>query len=138
MSDNLRALPTLHRPNFEVFSFIDHTSLRDDWKLKLGPRINFLSNHLWMLEADENLRAAEAVGKLILGLTAHYPEFHGIGSACLSGSAKINDEVQGSSFLSLLAPPNPRYVNPERTAQNLIEATNEQLLALDSFYHLPV
>jgi len=138
MSTRLRALRSAQNPNFEAFSFADESQFQEVWKPKLSYGCVFLCDRLWRLRNDETLKVSVAVGKLMLGIATDYPEFDGIGNTSIAGTFTENGEVGKAGYITLIVAPEVRLANPDRTATNLVEATNEQLLALDSFYHLPL
>lgn len=73
----------------------------------------------------------------MLGITAKYPEFRGVGVAMVDGTYIENGVMYNASFITPANDEDTPLLYPERTALNLAEATNEQLLALGSLYHLP-
>ena len=125
-------------PNFEAMSFTSQPQFHADWKKCLDPGLGFLCDRFWRLRGDETFKVVEGVGILMLSVTVDYPEFTGVNIVMADATLIENGVSYEASSISLLTNNYKLHLNPERTAQNLIEATNEQLLVLGSPYHLPI
>lgn len=140
MSSQRIVLPSGRLSNFSLGSFKETPHVHERWSEEItgesGAR-RFLGDSYWTLAGDEEAKVAGTVGRLVAGITIVYPEFSGIGSSWIDGTVKDENELFKGSFLSLIALPNMHIFNVERTAANLVEATNEGLTTLDSPYRLP-
>ena len=126
------------KPNFVAMSFSSKLQFHADWKKCLDPGSGFLCDRFWRLRDDETTKVVKGVGRLMLGISAMYPEFLGVGVDMIAGTLIEHDVVYKASFITPTNDHDTLFLNPERTAKNLIEATNEQLLVLGSLYHLPI
>jgi len=125
------------RPSFVVSFFNDVPGFRAGWKEKRGSQGDFLGERFWSLRDDTGLKVAGSVASLMVGVTVQYPEFAGIGSTVAGDEFDESGASHELSYLALYTTPFRRFLNPDRTAEYFIEAVNNQLASLDSFYRLP-
>ena len=138
MSNHLNLPNNEVNPNFEVISFTSEPQFHADWKKDFDPGSGFLCHRFWRLRNDETLKVVNSVGNIMLGIAVKYPEFTGIGNAVAEGGFTENGVTYKAGYITPATDQETLFLNPERTAKNLIEATNEQLLVLGSPYQLPI
>lgn len=138
MNGHLRLVGADDHYNFEFQSFEAEPNFRSQWADSLSADYVFLTDMYWRLKEDNEVRVCNAIARLMLGNGSAFPEFAGIGFIASNGSYIQNEVQHEAGFLSAVTRPGTRFLNPVKTLTNLVEATNEQLLALNSFYHLPI
>lgn len=125
-------------PQFTLESFEENPEFYEGWKLSapIGHRV--VPSRYWRLVGDEELTVGNAVGRLMFGTSAQYPEFHGIGNVITSGTREEYGVQTPASYLGVIVASHVTHHDIQRTVTHLVEATNEQLLALNSLYRLPL
>ena len=71
-------------------------------------------------------------------MSQHPDEFNNIGAHVSEGAYEADGTPVPSAYLALTVIKGSLKLRPERLVDTIIEATNEQLLALNSPYQLPL